>query len=209
MQQAEILAIEAVRDTEEKCRAIHLWKEGTFLIAYEWSAWLFAKSGIDLKIVVREKKGEVSAVAVGFPNSAKSWAKFIPQGCMTNPTSTENHIVVDIPQEAFGNTTLQDLAGEYAKWRQDVIAKDKAAGEKASKKSKPADPQTAATPQVAAQAPARPCAASALTVLQRSATSIIDLMLMVISIDLANLTPFQCQTLVREFQAESRRLMLG
>jgi len=38
----EILQKEKERDSVEQCMVIHLFREGTFYRAYEWSAWLFA-----------------------------------------------------------------------------------------------------------------------------------------------------------------------
>ena len=38
---ADILAIESIRETVNDQKLIHLFTEGTFLRAYEWSAWLF------------------------------------------------------------------------------------------------------------------------------------------------------------------------
>lgn len=37
---AEILAIERERDTDVSRRQIHLFADGSFYRAYEWSAWL-------------------------------------------------------------------------------------------------------------------------------------------------------------------------
>ena len=36
----EILSIEQERSSLEQCAVIHLFREGTFYRAYEWSAWL-------------------------------------------------------------------------------------------------------------------------------------------------------------------------
>ena len=36
----EILATERERNSLEQCAVIHLFREGTFYRAYEWSAWL-------------------------------------------------------------------------------------------------------------------------------------------------------------------------
>ena len=39
-QLTEILTREKQRTTEESLRVIYLYQEGSFLRAYEWSAWL-------------------------------------------------------------------------------------------------------------------------------------------------------------------------
>ena len=39
----DIVEIEKLRDDISKCRSAYLYRDGTFLRAYEWSAWLFVK----------------------------------------------------------------------------------------------------------------------------------------------------------------------
>lgn len=36
----DVLAVEKQRTNANECLVIHLYQEGTFLRAYEWSAWL-------------------------------------------------------------------------------------------------------------------------------------------------------------------------
>lgn len=36
----DVLVIESKRDTLEQCVIIHLFEEGSFYRAYQWSAWL-------------------------------------------------------------------------------------------------------------------------------------------------------------------------
>ena len=49
---------------------VHLWKEGTFLRAYEWSAWLCCRYLHDFKVTKRAFKGIDEPVAyIGFPDT--------------------------------------------------------------------------------------------------------------------------------------------
>lgn len=58
---------------------IHLHKEGTFLRAYDWSAWLCCRYLHEFKVNKRAFKGIEEPVAyIGFPET--SLAKWIPEG---------------------------------------------------------------------------------------------------------------------------------
>ncbi len=42
---------------------VHLWKEGSFLWAYDWSAWLCCRLLHDFKVTKRQFKGIEAPVA--------------------------------------------------------------------------------------------------------------------------------------------------
>ena len=46
----EILEMEKERGSLEQCAVIHLFREGTFYRAYEWSAWLCVRYFTELKV---------------------------------------------------------------------------------------------------------------------------------------------------------------
>ena len=62
----EILSIEQERSSLEQCAVIHLFREGTFYRAYEWSAWLCQRYFTELKVTHRLLKGGEDIVFVGF-----------------------------------------------------------------------------------------------------------------------------------------------
>lgn len=63
----DILDAESQRSSLEQCRVIHLFTEGTFLRAYEWSAWLCVRYVQSFKATKRKFKNEdASVVFVGF-----------------------------------------------------------------------------------------------------------------------------------------------
>lgn len=67
MQLKEILSIEENRTEDSKC-VIHLFQEGSFYRAYEWSAWLCHRFINQFKVTHRRFKSiEHSVLFVGFP----------------------------------------------------------------------------------------------------------------------------------------------
>ncbi len=63
-------------------RDVHLHKEGTFLRAYDWSAWLCCRYLHDFKVNKRQFKGIDEPVTyIGFPET--SLQKWTPEGAVT------------------------------------------------------------------------------------------------------------------------------
>lgn len=60
-----ILEIEQKRDSAQQCCLIHLFREGSFYRAYEWSAWLCVGCFPDLKVTHRILKGGEDIVFIG------------------------------------------------------------------------------------------------------------------------------------------------
>lgn len=76
---AEILQKERERATIEQCAVIHLFQEGTFYRAYEWSAWLCHRYVKEFKPTHRLlKDSDDSIVFVGFPLT--SLERYTPEG---------------------------------------------------------------------------------------------------------------------------------
>ena len=63
----EILATEQDCGLLEKCAIVHLFREGTFYRAYEWSAWFCLRCFTELKVMHRLLKGGEDIIFVGFP----------------------------------------------------------------------------------------------------------------------------------------------
>ncbi len=73
----EILSSEHSRTEMSSCRVIHLYLEGSFLRAYDWSAWLCCRIVHPFKVTNRLFKGmDVATTLIGFPPS--SLDKFKP-----------------------------------------------------------------------------------------------------------------------------------
>lgn len=76
---SEILEKEKQRTNDAECRVIHLFPEGTFYRAYQWSAWLCSRYISQFKPTRRQiKNTEDYLVFVGFPTASLS--KFVPDG---------------------------------------------------------------------------------------------------------------------------------
>lgn len=69
----EKVLVEGERGEPGQYRRVHLWHEGSFLRAYEWSAWLLCRYVHEFKVTRRQFKGlDTPVVFVGFPIEKKS-----------------------------------------------------------------------------------------------------------------------------------------
>lgn len=114
----EILQKETDRNTLEQCTVIHLFREGTFNRAYEWSAWLCQRFFPDLKVTHRLLKGGDDIVFVGFPIT--SIDRYTPKGSAVLP-SGENSIDIVLPADVFSSfTEIETLEKDFANWKQSM-----------------------------------------------------------------------------------------
>ena len=87
--------MEGERSEPGQYRNIHLWHEGSFLRAYEWSAWLLCRFVHEFKVTHRRMKGmEQSVVLIGFP--VTSLPKWQVEGCKYREVA-EKHMVLQLP----------------------------------------------------------------------------------------------------------------
>lgn len=67
----DVLVIESKRETLEQCSVIHLFEEGSFYRAYQWSAWLCHRYIKEFKPTHRKlKQDNGTLIFVGFPVSS-------------------------------------------------------------------------------------------------------------------------------------------
>ena len=101
---SEILAIEKNRKDSQTYNVIHLFKEGAFYRAYEWSAWLIAvivnaATGNNLAITKKKAKdSDDTFVFAGFPLT--SMEKYIPKEAQLSFTPVSDDqidITVELP----------------------------------------------------------------------------------------------------------------
>ena len=112
----EILEKENQRDSLEKCAVIHLFKEGTFYRAYEWSAWLIVRYFTELKVTHRLFKGEEDIVFVGFPLT--SLERYTPANSLVKPND-DACVNVLLPFPVFPpDATVESLQVSFANWKQ-------------------------------------------------------------------------------------------
>lgn len=78
---ADILETEQKRADATQLRIVHLFADGTFYRAYEWSAWLCCRYINSFKATKRNNKSvDKEIVFVGFPKA--SLTKFVPESAM-------------------------------------------------------------------------------------------------------------------------------
>ena len=108
--------IEKEKDLVEagQVRDMHLHREGTFIRAYDWSAWLACKYLHDFKVNKRTFKGIDEPVAyIGFPET--SLEKWIPEGAVQR-LEDEKYLVITLP-ELMITDTYETMAAAYNEWK--------------------------------------------------------------------------------------------
>ena len=98
-------------------RDVHLHKEGSFLRAYDRSAWLCCHYLHDFKLNKRAFKGIDEPVAyIGFPET--SLQKWLPEG-VEQRVESEKHLVIQLPEVMVGDT-LETLGIAYSEWKENI-----------------------------------------------------------------------------------------
>ena len=116
---AEILQKERERATIEQCAVIHLFQEGTFYRAYEWSAWLCHRYVKEFKPTHRIlKDSDDSIVFVGFPLT--SLERYTPEGASV-AVAGEKCVDMVLPGGVFApDADAESLGEEFDAWKQGV-----------------------------------------------------------------------------------------
>lgn len=107
----EILEKERERGTAEQCATIHLFREGSFYRAYEWSAWLSARHFPEMKVTHRMLKGGEGIVFVGFPLT--SLERYTPREASV-VTVDDKCVDIHLPPASADSETTPD---GYANWK--------------------------------------------------------------------------------------------
>ena len=69
----EIVQLEGERSEPSQYSVVHLFHEGSFLRAYDWSAWLLCRYVHEFKVTRRLFKGiDAPVTFVGFPKSVRA-----------------------------------------------------------------------------------------------------------------------------------------
>ena len=109
MQLSAIIEKEKQRGNLFECRIARLYREGMFLRAYNWSAWLFVKQTPDLKISNRQtKSSEDTVTMIGFP--PQSIEKFAPEGAQV-ATNTDGSVDVVFPSSIIPDDAVYFSSG--------------------------------------------------------------------------------------------------
>ncbi|WP_111898889.1 hypothetical protein [Pseudoprevotella muciniphila] len=110
----EVVQFERERTKDAtQCHRVHLWHEGSFMRAYDWSAWLMCRFVHEFKATKRQFKDiDAPVVYIGFPKT--SLQKFVPDGCVPKDVE-DKHTVIDLPIDVT-NDVLETMRAEYAQW---------------------------------------------------------------------------------------------
>ena len=110
----EILDIEKSRNGDNT--TIHLFAEGLFYRAYEWSAWLCCRYVSEFKATRREMKGGGTMVFIGFP--VKSLAKFVPTGVPVE--ERDGSVRLLLPLESHPELAGNSADTDFGNWKNSV-----------------------------------------------------------------------------------------
>lgn len=115
----EIIQKEGERTTIQDFRTVHLYPEGSFLRAYEWSAWLWCRYVSDFKPTHRKVKSlEQSFVHIGCPSS--SFVKHVPEGAIHH-FDTDGTIHLEISPMAIPNDVdVVAMQSAFEQWKQEI-----------------------------------------------------------------------------------------
>lgn len=127
----ETIDEEALRVKTGVYGEIHLHKEGTFLRAYEWSAWLCCRYLHEFKVNKRAFKGIDQPVAyIGFPET--SLAKWMPEGAEQEAIG-EKHLAIRLPSLMLAGDAPETLDPAYSEWKEGIpLTESKEKGDRRS-----------------------------------------------------------------------------
>lgn len=121
---SEIMTQEKKRVKEEDMRVINLYQEGSFLRAYEWSAWLCVKYISKFNVTKKSIKAiDDPIVFIGFP--VTSLTKFVPDGCECEQIE-EKHFILKLPEAILPmvDNIQNQLPLDFEHWKQCVPMKE-------------------------------------------------------------------------------------
>ena len=111
----EILEFELSRGEVETQRVIHLFQEGSFYRAYEWSAWLMCRCIHEFKVTHRRMKGiEQSVILIGFP--VTSLSKWVSPDIERHDVS-DKHITLCLTGDVFSDIGDESPEKMYIDWK--------------------------------------------------------------------------------------------
>lgn len=125
-----IMDVERRRLTQKQETVIHLWADGTFYRAYEWSAWLCVRYVRSFKATKRIVKSiGADMVFVGFPQS--SLEKYLPEGAVIGTNADdEKGVIITLSPEMVRPDEGSTLEQDFQNWRTAVpltVTKDSSA----------------------------------------------------------------------------------
>ncbi len=118
----DVFEIELNRDNPHTFGVIHLFPEGTFYRAYEWSAWLCCRYLNQFKATRREQKSVVTpdgtVVFIGFPMTSLS--KYTPEGAQMTINDDKSVTITLSSDSVKGLDDAESLAKAFTDWKSSV-----------------------------------------------------------------------------------------
>ena len=112
----DILAIEKERTDALHQRQIHLFADGSFYRAYEWSAWLCCTYIKQFQVTRRFiKSADSDMLFVGFPQTSLS--RLLPEGCETVEQG-DGPLLLSLPETLMKGDF--DRTQEFANWKSTI-----------------------------------------------------------------------------------------
>lgn len=113
--------ISEIYETEhgrESYDTIHLFAEGSFWRAYEYSAWLFTRSIHEFKVTKRLMKGIDDPVTfIGFPKT--SIDKWLPKEAQIEKAD-EKHLIISVQGDVVEADSTEELKGMFEIWKDNI-----------------------------------------------------------------------------------------
>ena len=125
----EILKIERER-TDDSRGVVHLFQEGSFYRAYEWSAWLCSRYNNSFKVTNKNFRNiEGSVCFIGFP--VTSLEKYTPDGADVESVE-DKYVRMYLPLSLVPDDfTIDMMATDYDAWKSSLpVAEQKKKEEK-------------------------------------------------------------------------------
>lgn len=166
----DILSIEKERSDVDAIRTIHLFQEGSFYRAYEWSAWLCHRYIYQFKVTHKHLKNiEESVLFIGFPVS--SIEKYTPKDAIVNKVDEKELVIQLLIDDGMSIDIMQT---DYQMWKSSIPI------------------QTSQNAEYKSPAKVKPLIA------ESQQMSITGIMQQILAFPLENRTPMQCMTFIAE-----------
>lgn len=113
---ADILAVERQRTSDAEQRQIHLYADGSFYRAYEWSAWLCCIYIKQFQVTRRFiKSADTDMLFVDFPKTSLS--RLLPEGCEAKEQG-DGHLLIVLPDSFMKGE--ENRATDFANWKNTI-----------------------------------------------------------------------------------------
>lgn len=193
----QIIEKEHVRNSKDSARTVHLYKEGNFYRAYEWSAWLLSlDTGRLLKPTHREMKCfKDTIIFIGFPvNSLEKYSpaenncekKVVDNGCV-DICLNDSYVFSLLPDITDGDDDnyVRTMQGLFSEWKNSIPVTKEQKKERSLRESLPFEGNAAKQPT----------------------STITGVMHDILSFSIENHTPMECVAFIGDVKASLAKII--